>query len=418
MFEFLFKRQGGKPGGKPDGKPGGKTVTPPAAPAPAAAQAAGAAASPGQDTGQRPPKAGREQQAEALKSLDGDEARAVDFILHSEYSELRLAAAEFVHSRAALERVHTAMRNVDRRVAKLTQARLDAIRHHDAELARGHATLEQARTLLQDEHLTPNQVADLDRKWSVIAAPELAEGYAPVRAALGARLEAQVQLQRAMIDRLAALRRLDTSALTALDLAATLERMAQEQEAALAHPERVSLPRALVAEFAAEHARMHGQLSTLEQAQAALAAREAALAEWQAQPVEELHGETLRKAWQKLPALPEGAATAALQARFDALLAGLPQPVAQAARKAREGAQAARSAAPGANAADVRQDATQEAAGEDGTQAAEPRPGQQKTTRGADQAFIDTMDALEAALQQGSLAHAAELDKALKETKG
>ncbi|MFC5462223.1 DUF349 domain-containing protein [Massilia niabensis] len=442
MFEFLFKRQGdktgGKPGGKPSGKPGGKPDGKPAA-SPAAPAPAAGAASPGPDNGAaagpRPAKPGREQQAEALKSLDGDEARAVDFILHSEYSELRLAAAEFVHSRAALERVHTAMRNIDRRVAKLTQARLDAIRHHEAELGRGQAMLEQARALLQDAHLTPNQVADLDRKWSVIAAPELAGDFAPVRAALGARLEAQVQLQRAMIDRVAALRRLDASGLTALDLAATLERMAQEQEAALAHPERVSLPRALVAEFSVEHARVHGLLATLEQAQAALAAREAALAEWQAQPTEELNADALRKAWQKLPATPEGAAAAALQARFDALLAGLPQPVAQAARKARDAAHPARGAASGTHAAgghatqvlhDVPQDAAHDAphdashaaAAGEGAPATEPRPGQQKTARGADQAFLDTMDALEAALQQGSLAHAAELDKALKDTKG
>ena len=433
MFEFLFKRQGdkaggkhaGKPDGKPDGKlpgkPAGKPETPHAAPA----QAAGAATSPSQGNGapagRRPAKAGREQQAEQLKSLDGDESRAVDFILHSEYSELRLAAAELVHSRAALERVHTAMRNTDRRVAKLTQSRLDAIRHHEAELARGQSTLEQARALLQDEHLTPNQVADLDRKWSVIAAPELLDGFAPVRAALGARLEAQVQLQRAMIDRLAALRRLDPGALNAAELAAILERMAQEQQAALAHPERVSLPRALVAEFASEHARVSGLLTTLEQAQAALAAREAALAEWQVQPVEELKAEALRKAWQKLPQLPEGAATAALHARFDALLAELPQP----ARNPREGAHATRGAAGAAATAvddgngrgDTLHEAPDHAAGEDGTHAADTRPGQQKA-RGADQAFIDTMDALEAALQQGSLAHAAELDKALKDTKG
>ncbi|MGX4642468.1 DUF349 domain-containing protein [Massilia sp. SYSU DXS3249] len=426
MFEFLFKRQGkdagkqaakadGKPAGKPDSKPAGKPTGKPdgkAATAPAASAGAGSAA-PGQGNGgaggDRPSKAAREQQAEQLKSLDGDEARAVDFILQSEYSELRLAAAELVHSRAALERVHTAMRNIDRRVAKLTQARLDAIRHHDAELARGQAALDGARALLQDEHLTPNQVADLDRKWSVIAAPELAEDFAPVRAALGARLEAQVQLQRAMIDRLAALRRLDPGTLNAAKLAASLERMAQEQEAALGHAERVSLPRALVAEFAAEHARLSGLLGTLEQAQAALAAREAALTEWQAQPVEELHAETLRKAWQKLPALPEGAASAALQARFDALLASLPQPV----RKPREGARD--SAPPQAVPAGA---AAVSDAGETGTPAAEARPSQPKPPRGADQAFLDTMDALEAALQQGSLAHAAELDKTLKDTKG
>src|SRR5690606_37024204 len=51
-----------------------------------------------------------------------------------------------------------------------------------------------------------------------------------------------------------------------------------------------------------------------------------------------------------------------------------------------------------------------------------PAPAAQKegarpAARGADQAFLDKLDALEAALQQGSLGTAAELDKALKEAK-
>jgi hypothetical protein len=402
MFEFLFKRQGDKTG---NGR--GAQADASSRPAKAVgsaetggkadkAGAVGANARPGSNAGTNSGSNAREQQAEQLKKLDGDESRAVDFILQCEFSELRLSAAELVHSRAGLERVHTAMRNLDRRVAKLMQARLDAIRHHDAELARGQATLAQARTLLADVHLSPNQVAELDRKWTVIAAPELNDEFVPVRAGLGARLEAQVQLQRAMIDRLSALRRLETSGLDAAAMAAGLEQMMAAQTEALAAPEHPSLPRALVAEFATEHARLTAALTTLEQSQAALAAREAALAEWQAQPVAELEAETLRQAWRKLPALPEGAAGNALQSRFDALLATLPQPV----RKAREPV-AGKQAAPAGEAAP-------------GEGAARPP----KPAKGADQAFLDNMDALEAALQQGSLAHAAELDKALKDTKG
>ncbi|KQQ96867.1 DUF349 domain-containing protein [Massilia sp. Leaf139] len=399
MFEFLFKRQGDKSGNGRGAQAPAKSTPAKSTPVksnspPAPAGEGGASSNKGgapSTAGSAPARAGaalREQQALQLKALDGDENRAVDFILACEFSELRLAAAELVHSRAALERVHTAMRNLDRRVAKLMQARLDAIRHHDAELARGQATLAQARALLADEHLTPNQVADLDRKWAIIAAPELQGEFAPVRAGLGARLEAQVQLQRAMIDRLAALRRLEAAGLNAADMAASLEQMRGEQGAALAAPEHASLPRALVAEFAAEHARLSGALATLEQSQAALAAREAALAEWQAQPVADLSADSLRRAWQKLPALPEGAAGSALQTRFDALLASLPQPV--------------RKAAPEPRAADAA-----------GAEARAP-----KVPKGADQAFLDNLDALEAALQQGSLAHAAELDKVLKDTKG
>jgi hypothetical protein len=399
MFEFLFKRQGDKTGngrGAQADAPSGSARAPAGPGAPDGASDKRAPAEGARAAGGRAGSAAREQQAAQLKALDGDESRAVDFILQCEFSELRLTAAELVHSRAALERVHAAMRNLDRRVAKLMQSRLDAIRHHDAELARGQATLDQARALLADAHLTPNQVADLDRKWAVIAAPELVDDFAPLRAQLGARLEAQVQLQRAMIDRLAALRRLETAGLNAAEMAASLEQMMAEQAAALAAPEHPSLPRALVAEFASEHARLSGALATLEQSQAALAAREAALAEWQAQPVAELATDTLRKAWYKLPPLPEGAAGNELQARFDALLASLPQPV----RKVHEASASGTPVSPAGGAGE----------------ASSPRP--PKPARGADQAFLDNMDALEAALQQGSLAHAAELDKSLKETKG
>ena len=356
MFEFLFKRPGGdKPGDPPAGQP--------AQPEQPAAQAA----SP------------RELQAEQLKQLNGDEAAAVEFILRSEFSELRLSAAELVHSREQLERVHTAMRNTDRRVAKLMQSRLDAIRHHDAELRRGEEAIAQARTLLQDELLTPNHVAELDRKWSVIRAPELAQQFETVRAELGKRLEAQVQLQRAMIDRLAALRQLEHSGLDAEELGARLDAMAHEQAAALAAPEHASLPRGLLAEFAAEHARLVASLAAIEEGQAALAAREAALAEWQGQPQAELKADALKKTWQKLPPLPAGDAGAQLQQRFDALLAALPQ---EAPRKPK------------------------------------PAPAPAKAPpKGADQHFLDTLDALEAALQQGSLGTAADLDKVLKESK-
>jgi hypothetical protein len=362
MFEFLFKRQGDKPGERKAG--------PAAQPEPASSQAS----------------AQRVLQAEKLRQLNGDEAAAAEFILQCEFSELRLAAAEFVHTPALLERVHAAVRNSDRRVAKLMQSRLDAIRHHEAELRRAEGAIEQARALLKDELLTPNHVAELDRKWSVIVAPELADAFGAVRAELAGRLEAQVTLQRAMIDRLAALRQLDQAGLTAAEIAARLQQMAQDQAAALDAPERASLPRTLVAEFNTGHARVAASLAAIEQGQAALAAREAALAEWHAQPPAALNGDALRRAWSRLPALPEGAAGALLQRRFDELLATLvPEP-----RKPKEP-----------------------------KEAREPKtaPAPAAGKRGADQHFLDTLDAMEAALQQGSLGTAAELDKLLKDTR-
>ena len=357
MFEFLFKRPGDKPGDTPAGQP--------AQPDPAAT----------------PAGAQRALQAEKVKQLAGDEAAAVDFILHCDFSELRLAAAEFVHTPAQLERVHAAIRNTDRRVAKLMQSRLDAIRHHQSELQRGQACIDQAGQLLKDEKLTPNHVAELDRRWSVIAAPELAPEVDAARSALARRLEAQVVLQRGVIDSVAALRKLAASGSPAVEVAAQLEQMAAAHAAALAAPEHASLPRHLATEFAAEHARLSASLGALEQGEDALASRAALLAGWQAAPVATLNADVLKKEWHKLPPAPAGAAAASLQQRFDELLASVPQEV----RKPKE---------------------------------ARPAGAGKPSAPGADQHFLDQLGAMEAALEQGSLGSAAEHDKALKDSKG
>ncbi|WP_296949930.1 DUF349 domain-containing protein [uncultured Massilia sp.] len=391
MFEFLFKRPG-------DNKPGDKAAAPPADSAAADASAGSASASSAQ----------RAKQAEALSRIGGDEAAAVEFILQCEFSELRLAAAEFVHTPERLERVHAAMRNTDRRVAKLMQARLDAHRHREAERRRAGTTLDQARALLAEAAPTPNQVAELDRKWSVIDAPELQPDFQDVRAALGARLEAQVNLQRAMIDRLAALRALAGAVgepLAAAELAARIDALAQAQAQALQSPEYASLPRTLVAEFGVEHQKLLAGLHVVEAGQAALAARTAFLEARQAVPVAELDQDALRRDWKALPALPDTEQGAALQRRFDALLATLPQPEPRRHRDGREGREAreGREEPRAAKAARPAQDGA--------------APEQRARPRGADQHFLDTMDAMEAALQQGSLGSAAEFDKALKEAR-
>jgi hypothetical protein len=392
MFEFLFKRPG-------DNKPGDKTAGQSAQAQPSGNASSTAAGAPSAAV------AARALQADKLARIGGDEAAAVEFILQCEFSELRLTAAEFVHSPDALERLRTAMRNTDRRVAKLMQSRLDAHRHREAEHRRAHAALEHAEALLKDALLTPNHVADLDRKWAVIAAPELQDDFGRVRAALGARLEAQVQLQRAMIDRLAALRQLSAgvaaAGLPAAELAARLEALAQEQAAALAAPEQASLPRGLGAEFGVEHQKLQASLHALEAGQTALAARSAFLELHQGTPVAALSADTLRKEWKALPVLPQDEAGGELQRRFDALLTSLPQAPAQRG-EARAEARKPKEPRPAA-------------AGEGEAEAREPR--EPRKNKGADQQFLDNLDAMEAALQQGSLGTAAERDKALKEAR-
>ncbi|MFL6632594.1 MAG: DUF349 domain-containing protein [Massilia sp.] len=381
MFEFLFKRPGDKPGDKPAGQ-GGQT---------------GAQAEPSAPAATHASNHQRAAQAEKLGRIGDDETAAVEFILQCEFSELRLAAAEFVHSMEQLERVHTAMRNTDRRVAKLMQSRLDAHRHREAEHRRAQAAVEQAESLLKDALLTPNHVADLDRRWSVISAPELDAAFQTARAALAQRLEAQVALQRAMIDRVAALRQLGGAGLPAAELAQRLDALAREQGEALRSPEHPSLPRALVADFAAGLDKLKGSLQAHEAGQAALAVRAAFVDAQQAKPVAELNAETLRREWKALPHPPQDDQSAELQRRFDALLATLPQPEPRKPKEPREPRPPHEGSA--------------KAAAKEGVREGNNKP------RGADQHFIDAMDAMEAALQQGSLGAAAEHDKTLKEAR-
>jgi len=365
MFEFLFKR----PGDKPGDTPAGQAAKAPAGEAPLAAAAAA-----------------RAQQASQVAGLRGDDAGAADFILSCEFSDLRLAAADHVHARPQLERVYAGIRNTDRRVAKLMQSRLDAMRHHDAELARAQACIVQATALAADDRLTPNQVAELDRKWAVISAPELQAQFGALRATLGQRLEDQVSLQRAMIDRLGDVRKLAAGTLPAAELASRLAALLEEQAAALAAPEHASLPRSLTNEFSTEHARVSGMLEQIGQGQTAIARRDALLAEWQGVAPESLQADVLTKAWRQLPEAPPEAAVE-LRQRFEELLATIPATVAQpAARPSREVNHGAKSGKTAAQA--------------------------------PDKSFLDRVEAMEAALQHGSLGAAAELDKSLKETGG
>ncbi|MBA5687172.1 DUF349 domain-containing protein [Rugamonas apoptosis] len=378
MFEFLFKRAGDKPDA--------------AAVAMAAAEPSAAAAQ---------SAARRDEQTERARALNGDEAAAVELILHSEFAGVRLAAAEHVHSQPLLEQVLHAMRNTDRRVAKLMQGRLDAIRYQRAEHEKAQACIASAQRLAQDDKLTPNQVAELDRQWAVTAAgPELAATFDGVRAALAQRLEAQVTLQRGVIDALAELRRLPAAGLAPGEADAALARLTAAQAGFLASPEQAALPRHLLSDYSAALEQAGAALAELAQHQAAVAARQQALADWQAADPATLDGEQIRRDWRALPAVPAGELATALQAGLDAVLARLPT----AAPAPAPAAQPARKPARDAN--------------QEGNLAANKEANKEGAPKPVGQQFLDTLAAMEAALEQGLLHAASEHDKWLKEHKG
>ncbi|KQN70488.1 hypothetical protein ASF04_11610 [Duganella sp. Leaf61] len=366
MFDFIFKRTTAQ------------TQATPNAPGAAAAGAAAAAAA---DSTSR-----RDEQAQRAAALAGDEAGAVALILQSEFAGVRLAAAEHVQSQAALEQVLAAMRNTDRRVAKLMQGRLDAIRYQQAELQKAQACLEQAQRLLKEEKLTPNQVAELDRQWAITSAvPAVAEPYAAARAALAARLEAQVALQRKIIDAMAVVRQLPDAGLPVDESEQTLARHAADLADYQQAPEHAALPHHLLSDYN----------QAIEQARAALAAAG-------------------RRAVAAAVAAVPGGASAGADA--DSTVAS--------------GATVPAADAPGATAADTSATAAADpsaakAVGAEASPAAttaapaprKERPPKPQQSKEVEKKFLETLEAMEAALEQGSLHAAAEHDKWLKDHK-
>lgn len=263
-------------------------------------------------------------QADALKDK---ESEAVEFILQCAFADARLRAAEHVHSKVLQERVLQAMRNTDRRVSRLMQARIEAGARQALCELQAMQCVENARQLVQDVKLTPNQVVDLDRTWVAIAMPpaSLQQEFELLRTALGERLVAQAALQRAVLDVLVELRRMvsASSVLPPSDIAGMLDAMEAELAQFSAATEAPSLPKHLLQEFAHEHQSLRKMLDSLEQRHQAIVARQDALAQWEAQQPLSLKKETLQQLWRALPSVPGNlpdAVLEALDARFDTLL--------------------------------------------------------------------------------------------------
>lgn len=318
-----------------------------------------------------------------------DEAAAAAFILHCDYPDARRQAAQHLHSRVHLTQVLQAVRNTDRRVAKLMQQRLDALDQAEAREAHALQAIALAERLAAAPQLVVSQVTELDHAWrSVGDAPAaLRERFDASRERLRSRLQAQTDLQRSLLDATAELTRLEAAVASAMPadaqqalggLEATVARLLQS-------PEASALPPARVQAFNDQVARLRATLATQAEREAAIAARIALIDEWEAraqQDVAQQDETALRQAWQGLPAMADSAAPE-LAARYAALLAAIRQarnPVVSEPVQASPAAQA-----------------------EPATDPAEAR-----------RAMDAALGALEAALEEGSLQAASEQDKALR----
>ena len=287
------------------------------------------------------PSHDKELALQQANALSGEEGAAAEFILQSQFADARLIAAQHLHSKEVLERVLPAMRNADRRVAKLIQGKLDALMAQQLGREQAQLCIARAEKLATEQQLLPNQVVDLDHAWALVKNPpqELLAAYDVVRAKLAARLARQADLQHEVLVRTMHLRELahGAGAMDAAELTALLDRTEREVADYFAEEEAAALPKHLLTDFTALHAQCKAVAATLDQAKEALEARAALLRQWEAG--HDLKPEALRAQWASAPAIAPDAEGQALQQRFEALLAGVAEvqeTVKQEARAARE----------------------------------------------------------------------------------
>ncbi|MBS0307825.1 MAG: DUF349 domain-containing protein [Proteobacteria bacterium] len=250
------------------------------------------------------------------EELMHDEVAATEFILCCAYADARLKAATHIHARPQVERVLQAVRNSDRRVAKLMLSRLDLCREWEADEHSARQRIGEACGLVDTPHLLPSQVAALDKAWAQIkhAPPPLQENFDVVREQLRQRLEAQAILQRAVMDVLAQLHALVPSCDVEPTIAALEQQMAHHASAS----EAPALPRNLMIEFEESAANLRRAVQMQARYRQACELREQALTNWEAEQ-SVFKPDHLTRVWQALPAVDDADLFAPLQERFEAL---------------------------------------------------------------------------------------------------
>jgi DNA repair protein SbcC/Rad50 len=245
------------------------------------------------------------------QSLGGDETAAAEFVLQCRIADARLQAANHVHSKELLEKLVVGMRDTDRRVLRLAQQRLDALKQKEDAERKAGMCLTRLQSLAKETVILPNQISDIERSWNALhdVPQELVDQFEQVRAALQQRLLEQTGLQRGMIALRASVQLLMRELEEALPsssmdpASARLDSLSEKFSRFCASPEASSLPKNLVSESATmlDHARR--LLSQLARRQAAIAAHEQAYSAWEAASGMDLDIDTLRRELRSLQPL-------------------------------------------------------------------------------------------------------------------
>ncbi|MDP5008782.1 MAG: hypothetical protein NWQ13_07320, partial [Glaciimonas sp.] len=221
-----------------------------------------------------------------------DEAAAIAFIAQADFADARLQAAQLVHSQPGLEQVFQAMRNVDKRVAKLMQTRLNVLRQQQQTVEQVASCVQQAQRLVQAPSLLANQVVELDRAWQLVLSPTdvQTKEFEQLRTSLAQRLSDQATLQRAVLALIAEVQvqthiqqeqegdaELQTELQTADSLTLQVTQAEARMQTYLSHEEAISLPKNLPSAFSAAIQTLQLSVQNLQRHQKANAAREAQL---------------------------------------------------------------------------------------------------------------------------------------------
>ena len=358
MFDFLFKR-----------------ATKPAVTSPPPATQSTTSAS----------HVARDAARAQAEKMAGDEAACADFLLVCEFADARLIAAQSIHSAEALQRVLKAVRNSDRRVARLMQSRLDALQTQNKVAELAARCVGDATSLTTQAHLTAQKVGDIDRRWSALVAPPsaLQDAFNAARSMLGERLVKQAELQRKLIDTLASLRKLSdrTGQHSAHDLHTALERHDADIAVFMASAEAGNVPKNLFDQCKVAADASREVLTAVRQHEQQIIALVTMLEQWESVPAASLDVAVVQREWQRaigsIDVLPE------MQARLAALLSSVvaSQPVSVKVKAVA----ASRDAATTGAVADAHE-----------------------------QTFNTALQALDEALTQGSLQHAQDADRHLR----
>ena len=283
------------------------------------------------------PSASRDEKLKALEAvvaLPDDDQAIVAFLLACRYADARYAAAQKIRSRQAMEQVRDAMQKTDRRVYRLMQTRINDMARTEAQAASMEQVVDMAAALVDDPGLTPNLVADLDRKWQVVSSgdPEkwqtgLRMRFESLRARLEGRLMAQLQLQRTVKSAYGEMSALESRVdMTPQErkesLDAFTEKLAQWRQS----PEWFSLPRHLVTSVDEKLSALADASARYEQEFERMQQCAAWLGEMELVEVSQLERAVLEKEWSSFKPAGVLAQWADLQMRFDALCLRLPVP--------------------------------------------------------------------------------------------